>query len=119
MADAVKTPAPGPWSALAAAVAAALARAGPSDPWRLQMIARNGGLRLAVLNGRGVHAGDDLTIDGKTVHVVAINDDSVVLKQDGRRQTLQLIPHAGANPVCSGSAPQPGACRRSSPGASR
>lgn len=93
--------------------------AAPADPVRLQMIARNGQSRLAVLNGRSVHAGDELTISGRTVQVVAINDDSVVLKQDGQRQTLQLIPHAGANPVCKGNAPQPGACRRSSPGASR
>jgi hypothetical protein len=99
---------------------AADATAAPAqEPMRLQMIARSGSARLAVLNGRSVHPGDELTVAGKTVTIVAIQDGSVVLQQEGRRQTLELIPHAGSGAACAGGAPRSGACPRDPPGARR
>ena len=45
----------------------------------LQMIARDGTAPLAVVNGHRVRSGDAITLDGKSVRVVAIHDDSIEL----------------------------------------
>src|SRR5579864_7421266 len=60
---------------------------------KLQMIARDGSTRLAVVNGHRVRPGDAIMLDGKIATVVAIHDDSVVLDRDGRRQMVELMPH--------------------------
>jgi hypothetical protein len=98
------------------------ARSSPAaapEPIRLQMIARNGSLRLAVVNGRRVRAGDWITLDGKSTKVVAIGDDSVVLDQDGHRQTLELIPRAGVSLRCAAQSSQRPTCRDNLLGASQ
>jgi hypothetical protein len=91
----------------------------PTEPVHLQMIARNGTLRLAVVNGRSVHTGDSLTVAGKSITVVAIGDESVVVEQDGRRQTLELVTHSGLSPLCATNASHRPSCRNDLPGASR
>jgi len=65
----------------------------PPQPVRLQMIARDGSTRLAVVNGHRVRPGDAITLDGKSVKVLAIHDDSVELDRDGHPQILELVPH--------------------------
>jgi hypothetical protein len=65
------------------------------EPVKLQMIARDGSARLAVVNGHRVRTGETLTLDGKPAKVVAIRDDAVVLDRDGHRQTVQLFLHRG------------------------
>ena len=63
------------------------------QPIRLQMIARDGSTHLAVVNGLRVRPGDAIALDGKSVKVVAIHDDSVVLDRDGHRELVELTPH--------------------------
>ena len=63
------------------------------EPVRLQMVAHDGSTRLAVVNGQRVRPGDEITLDGKSVKVVAIRDDSIVLDRDGQRQMVELTPH--------------------------
>ena len=63
------------------------------EPVRLQMIARDGPVRLAVVNGQRVRPGEASTLDGKSVKVVAIRDDSIVLDRDGHHQMVELTPH--------------------------
>ena len=46
------------------------------EPVRLQMIARDGSQHMAVLNGRRVRPGDAITLDGKSVKVVAIRESA-------------------------------------------
>jgi hypothetical protein len=65
-----------------------------AEPVRLQMIARDGSARLAVVNGQRVRPGEAIRLDGKSVKVVAIHDDAVVLDRDGHRQTVQMMPRA-------------------------
>ena len=62
------------------------------EPVHLQMIARDGSARMAIVNGYRVRAGDAMTLDGKSVKVVSIQDDSIVLEREGRRQILELTP---------------------------
>jgi hypothetical protein len=62
------------------------------EPVQLQMIARDGSQRLAVVNGHRVRAGDAITLDGKAAKVMAIHDDSIVLDRDGRHQKVELSP---------------------------
>jgi hypothetical protein len=88
------------------------------EPIRLQMVARDGSSRLAVVNGRRVRAGDRITLDGKAVKVVAIGDDSIVLDQDGNRQTLELIPRSGVSPRCAAQSSHRPTCRDNLLGAS-
>ncbi len=95
------------------------AAAPPPEPVRLQMIARNGAARLAVINGHRVRSGDSLTLAGKSSTVVAIRDDAVVLEQEGRRQTLELIPHIGVRAPCGADASRRPSCRDDSPGVPR
>ena len=68
------------------------------EPVRLQMIARDGSQHMAVLNGRRVRPGDAITLDGKSVKVVAIRDDAVVLDRDGHRELVELTPRKGLRP---------------------
>lgn len=63
------------------------------EPVRLQMIAYDGSAHIAVVNGQRVRPGDAITLDGKSVRVVAIRDDSIVLDRDGQRQMVELTPH--------------------------
>jgi len=70
----------------------------PPEAVRLQMIARNGAARLAVVNGHRVRAGDAIALDGKSAKVVAIRDDAVVLDREGRRQVVELTPHMRLKP---------------------
>jgi Type II secretion system protein B len=65
----------------------------PPEAVRLQMVARDGSQRMAVLNGHRVRPGDAIALDGKSVRVVAIRDDSIVLDRDGHRQMVELTPH--------------------------
>jgi len=64
------------------------------EPVRVQMIARQGSTRLAVVNGHRVRPGDAIALDGRSAKVVAIRDDAVVLDRDGSRQIVELVPHA-------------------------
>jgi hypothetical protein len=64
------------------------------EPVRLQMIARDGSAHLAVVNGQRVRPGEAIRLDGKSVKVVAIHDDAVVLDRDGHRQTVEMMPRA-------------------------
>jgi hypothetical protein len=64
------------------------------EPVQLQMIARDGTDRLAVVNGHRVRAGDAITLDGKAAKVLAIHDDSIELDRDGRHQMVELSPQA-------------------------
>ena len=50
--------------------------------------------RIAVVNGHRVRTGEAVTLDGKSVKVAAIRDDSVVLDRDGHQQILELMPRA-------------------------
>jgi hypothetical protein len=68
------------------------------EPVRLQMVARDGSRRMAVLNGHRVRPGDAIALDGKRVKVVAIRDDAVVLDRDGRHELVELLPHKGLRP---------------------
>jgi hypothetical protein len=68
------------------------------DPVRVQMIARDGSQHMAVLNGHRVRPGDAITLDGKSVKVVAIRDDAVVLDRDGHRELVELTPRKGLRP---------------------
>lgn len=88
------------------------------DPVRLQMIARSGTSRLAVVNGRRVRAGDTITLDGKSARVVAIRDDSILLDRGGgRSQLVELSPHAQIKLACvAHSSDRPG-CRNDALGA--
>jgi hypothetical protein len=63
------------------------------QPIRLQMIARDGSARLAVVNGQRVRPGETIRLDGKNVKVVAIHDDAVVLDRDGHPQMVEMMPH--------------------------
>ena len=65
----------------------------PSEPVRVQMIAHDGSAHIAVVNGQRVRPGEAITLDGKSVRVVAIRDDSIVLERDGHRQMVELTPH--------------------------
>jgi len=105
----------------AATQASADGRSAPAaapDPIRLQMIARNGLQRMAVVNGRRVRAGDSMMFDGKRVKVVSIGDASVVLDQDGHRQILDLNPRSASIACASPSSRRP-SCRDDLLGASR
>ena len=89
----------------------------PPESIRLQMIARNGSARIAVVNGHRVRAGEAVTLDGKSVKVAAIRDDSVVLDRDGQQQILELMPRAAMKAVCvAHSSDRPG-CRNDALGA--
>jgi hypothetical protein len=63
------------------------------EPVRLQMIAHDGSAQFAVVNGQRVRPGEAIRLDGKSVKVVAIRDDSIVLDRDGHRQMVELTPH--------------------------
>ncbi|HEX4584379.1 MAG TPA: hypothetical protein VH183_06085 [Burkholderiaceae bacterium] len=63
------------------------------EPIQLQMIARDGSARLAVVNGQRVRPGETIRLDGKNVKVVAIHDDAVVLDRDGHPQMVEMMPH--------------------------
>ena len=63
------------------------------EPVRLQMIAHDGSAQFAVVNGQRVRPGEAITLDGKSVKVVAIRSDSIVLDRDGHRQMVELTPH--------------------------
>ena len=112
-------PPPGYGANQAAAASGPGTTQAPANPVRLQMIAHSGGLRLAVVNGRSVHAGDSLTVAGKSLTVVAIGDDSIVLQQDGQRRTLELAPHTGPGPDCAANAMNRPPCRNDLHGAPR
>ena len=107
----------------AATAAGTDARSAPVDiapePVRLQMIARNGSSRLAVVNGYHVHAGDSITLDGKSAQVVSIGDASVVLLKDGHRQILELTPRSALGLVCAAHSSHRSNCRDDLLGASR
>jgi hypothetical protein len=45
------------------------------------------------VNGQRVRPGEAITLDGKSVKVVAIRSDSIVLDRDGHRQMVELTPH--------------------------
>jgi hypothetical protein len=62
------------------------------EPVQLQMIARDATAPMAVVNGHRVRPGDAITLDGKSVKVVAIHDESIELDRDGHRQMVQLTP---------------------------
>lgn len=68
------------------------------EPVRLQMVARDGSQRMAVLNGHRVRPGDAITLDGKSARVVAIRDDAVVLDREGHRELVELTPRKGSRP---------------------
>ena len=68
------------------------------EPVRLQMVARDGSQHMAVLNGHRVRPGDAITLDGKSVRVVAIRDDAVVLDREGHRELVELTPRKGSRP---------------------
>jgi hypothetical protein len=85
----------------------------------VQMIARNGDERIAVVNGRRVRVGEAVQLDGKRVAVVAISDDSVVLARDGRRQTFELMPRTGIKLVCAAQPSDRPECRNDAPGGRR
>jgi len=112
-------PPPGYAAAPAGAEAAAAPGTPAPEPIRLQMVARSGSARLAVVNGQRVRAGDSLTLDGKRVTVAAIREDSVVLLRDGRRDVLELIPRPASSPGCAAHSPSGPSCRGDLPGASR
>jgi hypothetical protein len=87
------------------------------EPVRLQMIARNGAARIAVVNGHRVRTGETVALDGKNVTVAAIRDDSVVLDRGGHQQILELTPRAAMKAVCVvHSSDRPG-CRNDALGA--
>ena len=111
-------PPPG-YSATAAGADGHTLNAAPvPEPIRLQMIARDGSQRLAVVNGRRVRAGDSMMLDGKRVKVVSIGDASVVLDQDGHRQTLDFNPRS-TSIVCASPSSRRPSCRDDLLGASR
>jgi hypothetical protein len=112
-------PPPGYGATQAGAASGPGATLPPPDPVRLQMIAHSGGLHLAVVNGRSVHAGDSLTVGGKSLTIVAIGDDSIVLQQDGQRRTLELAPRTGPRPDCAANASNRPPCRNDLHGATR
>jgi len=87
------------------------------EPVQVQMIVRNGDERIAVVNGHRVRVGQAVLLDGKSVAVVAISDDSVVLARDGRRQTFELMPRAGIKMVCAAQPSDRPGCRNDAPGA--
>ncbi len=87
------------------------------EPVLLQMIARDGSQRLAVVNGRRVRSGDMITLDGKSVKVVAIGDDAVVLDRGGQRQRVELMPRKGLTLVCAADLSDRTGCRNDAPGA--
>jgi hypothetical protein len=89
------------------------------EPVRLQMIAHDGASHLAVLNGRRVRPGDTIKLDGKSVKVAAIRDDSVVLEREGQRQVVDLMPHVGVRLVCAAHSPDRPSCRNDTLGASQ
>jgi len=84
---------------------------------RLQMIARSGTSRLAVVNGRRVRAGDTITLDGKSARVVAIRDDSILLDRGGSRQLVELSPHAQIKLACAAHSSNRPGCRNDALGA--
>jgi hypothetical protein len=84
---------------------------------RLQMIARDGSTRLAVINGRRVRTGDAIQLDGASVKVTAIHDDSIELDRDGHRQLVQLSPRAGLSVRCANPSSDRLGCRNDAPGA--
>jgi hypothetical protein len=111
---------PPPGYATAAGADGRSADAAPvPEPIKLQMVARNGSSRLAVVNGHRVRAGDSMTLDGKRVKVVAIGDDSVVLERDGNRQILNLIPRPASSLPCAAHSSHRPTCRDDLLGASR
>jgi len=87
------------------------------EPIRLQMIARNGASRLAVVNGQRVQVGDSITLDGKSARVVAIGDDSILLDRSGSRQLVQLSPHAQIKLACAAHSSNRPGCRNDTVGA--
>jgi hypothetical protein len=89
------------------------------EPVRLQMIARDGSQRMAVVNGHRVRPGDSIALDGKSVKVVAIGDDTVVLDRDGHRQLVELMPRKGLTVVCAANSSNRTGCRSDVPGAQR
>jgi len=84
----------------------------------LQMIARSGNARLAVINGRSVHAGDQLALPGRNLRIVDIADAWVDLLDDGHQQRLELVPHPGLAPACPAGTPSGSGCRAVPPGVS-
>jgi len=89
------------------------------EPIRLQMIARDATSHMAVVNGHRVRAGDSIPLDGSSVKVVKIDDDSVVLDQSGHRRILELKPRLALVPACASLASHRPTCRGDLPGASR
>jgi hypothetical protein len=82
-----------------------------AEPVSVQMIARDGSQRLAVINGHRVRSGDTITLDGKSARVVSVGDDVVVLDRGGHRQVLELMPRSGVSRVCAADSPVRTACR--------
>lgn len=68
----------------------------PVSANRVQMILRGPGeTRTAIVDGRALHVGQLLTIDGVPTRVVRITEGAVVLRQpDHKLQTLELIPES-------------------------
>jgi hypothetical protein len=81
------------------------------EPVQLQMIARDGSRHLAVVNGQRVRSGDLITLDGKSIRVVTVGDEAVVLDRDGHRQVLELIPRRGVSRACAADSSLRTACR--------
>ncbi len=76
-----------PPSVLQAAPAAAGDAQAPVELPRLQAIMREGGQRLAVINGQLLRVGDD--VGGATV--TAITASSVVISVEGKSSVLKLV----------------------------